>query len=246
MCLFFFCATLIFVKFSDFLEKLSEIVFPSDIKCLACERDVEKGKHFCKTCAKTLPFNYEHVCEVCGINIPSEGKCVRCVGKKVYEMARAPFIYDGVIKKLIHDFKYNNAKYLFKPLAMYMAECYLVNDMDADIIVPIPLYKKRLKSRGYNQSFKLGEEIGKLLDLDVIECLERVKDTPTQTALDFKERKANIAGAFKVKSKEFVGKNVLLIDDVYTSGATLKEASKVLKRAGANKIYVLTLAHTPL
>ena len=76
--------------------------------------------------------------------------------------------------------------------------------------------------------------------------MERVKDTPTQTALDFKERKANIAGAFKVKSKEFVGKNVLLIDDVYTSGATLKEASKVLKRAGANKIYVLTLAHTPL
>lgn len=234
------------MKFLEFLDKVSELVFPSDFKCLSCEKDIQKGEAFCTRCKQELPYNSGNVCEVCGINIPSAGRCVRCNGKKVYEMARAPFLYDGAIKKIIHNFKYNNAKYLFKPMAKYMTDCYNKFNMQADVIVPIPLFKKRLKERGYNQAFKLGEEIGKVLNLPIINGLERIKDTPTQTTLDFKDRKNNVKGAFKALDKTFKGKNVLLIDDVYTSGATLKEACKVLKSSGANKIYVLTLAHTML
>ena len=234
------------MKFLEFLDKVSELIFPSDFKCLSCERDIQKGEDFCEKCKKELPFNNGNVCEVCGINIPSKGKCVRCSGKKVYEMARAPFLYDGIIKKLIHNFKYNNAKYLFKPLGKYMAECYIENNMQAEIIIPIPLFCKKIKKRGYNQAYKLAEEIGKILSLPTINALERIKDTPTQTALDFKERKANIKGAFKCIDRSIKNRNILLIDDVYTSGATIKEACKVLRENGVNKIYVLTLAHTML
>ena len=232
------------MKLFNFLENISEMVFPSNFKCLGCDRDILNGMDFCDKCEKNLPYNNKNICEVCGAKIDGVGKCVICGSKKSYEIARAPFLYEGIIKKLIYDFKYNNAKYLFKPLSKYMINCYLQNNMRADLIVPIPLYFKRFKQRGYNQSELLGVEIGKALNIPVLNALSRIKDTSTQTNLNFEERKENIKRAFKLVDKSVKGKNILLIDDVYTSGATIKEACSVLNSASVNKIYVLTLAHT--
>ena len=227
-----------------FLENVAKIVFPSDFKCLCCDNDVYKGVDFCDKCKKSLPFNNGNICEVCGAKISGVGKCVICGTKKFFEIARAPFLYDGIIKKLIYNFKYNNAKYLFKPLSKYMVECYIKNKMNADLIIPIPLHFKKLKQRGYNQSELLSIEISKILNIPVLNALSRIRDTSTQTNLTFKERKENMKRAFKINDSAIKGKNVLLVDDVYTSGATIKEACKVLNSASVNKIYVLTLAHT--
>lgn len=229
-----------------FIDKLLEILYPSDIKCLDCGKDINKGEDFCIKCKKNLPFNKGNICKKCGTLLEKSGVCIRCAKRLDFKIARSPFVYDGIIKRLIHNFKYDNAKFLFKPLAKYMANCYKENNMKADVIVAIPLYKARLKKRGYNQAEKLAEEMSKIINLPLISALERIKDTPSQTNLDFKERQRNIEGAFTVKDKSFEGKNVLLIDDVYTSGATMKEASKVLKQNGAKDIYIITLAHTKL
>lgn len=229
-----------------FIDKLLEILYPSDIKCLDCGKDINKGEDFCIKCKKNLPFNNGNICKKCGTVLEKSGVCIRCAKRLNFKIARSPFMYDGIIKRLIHNFKYDNAKFLFKPLAKYMANCYKENNMKADVIVAIPLYKARFKKRGYNQAEKLAEEMSKIINLPLISALERIKDTPSQTNLDFKERQRNIEGAFTVKDKSFEGKNVLLIDDVYTSGATMKEASKVLKQNGAKDIYIITLAHTKL
>ena len=229
-----------------FIDKLLEILYPSDIKCLDCGKDINKGENFCIKCKKNLPFNNGNICKKCGTVLEKSGVCIRCAKRLNFKIARSPFVYDGIIKRLIHSFKYDNAKFLFKPLAKYMANCYKENNMKADVIVAIPLYKARFKKRGYNQAEKLAEEMSKIINLPLISALERIKDTPSQTNLDFKERQRNIEGAFIVKDKSFEGKNVLLIDDVYTSGATMKEASKVLKQNGAKDIYIITLAHTKL
>lgn len=229
-----------------FIDKLLEILYPSDIKCLDCGKDINKGEDFCIKCKKNLPFNNGNICKKCGTVLEKSGVCIRCAKRLNFKIARSPFMYDGIIKRLIHNFKYDNAKFLFKPLAKYMANCYKENNMKADVIVAIPLYKARFKKRGYNQAEKLSEEMSKIINLPLISALERIKDTPSQTNLDFKERQRNIEGAFTVKDKSFEGKNVLLIDDVYTSGATMKEASKVLKQNGAKDIYIITLAHTKL
>ena len=228
-----------------FIDKILDILYPDGIKCLVCKSELESNGDFCKDCQKEITFNNKNICQHCGTQIECEGVCPICQSsKKVYEIARAPFLYEGHIKNLIHSFKYDNAKFLFEPLAKYMIEEYRKNNYKADLIVPIPLNKDRLKERGYNQAKLLAEEIGKQMNIPVCECLERIKATPSQVNLTFKERQKNVENAFRIKDKAYLRKRILLIDDVYTSGATIKEACNTLK--GAGKIYVLTLAHTKI
>jgi ComF family protein len=115
------------------------------------------------------------------------------------------------------------------------------------VFVPIPLHKAKLRKRGYNQAELLARGLGRKFGIRVVDCLERVKSTKTQVGFSQKERAENIKGAFAVKQryqpslKAF--EQIILIDDVLTSGATLKEAAKVLKKAGGGKVFALTLAH---
>jgi len=113
-----------------------------------------------------------------------------------------------------------------------------------DIIVPVPLHSKRLKERGFNQSFLLAHQINKKLSLPVIaDDLQRIKWTRPQVELDWRERASNVKGAFTlIDNEEIKGKEVLLIDDVYTTGSTVNECARVLKKAGAKKVYVATVA----
>lgn len=114
------------------------------------------------------------------------------------------------------------------------------------LLVPIPLYKTKLNQRGYNQAAFLAKGLGERLSLPVVDLLERIRATKSQISLDRKERIENIKGAFRLKSSKesiFQGKTIFLVDDVLTSGATLSEGARVLKKAGAGKVYGLTLAH---
>jgi len=236
---------------SNFLQKIKEIFFPSGQKCLICksELDGSSNKQICKECAKSLPFTVGKICQKCGQPIKTDANyCLRCKKKiPVYEFARAPFIYEGTMLKLIKDLKYDGKKYIAKTLSQYIFDDYKKNPFDVDLIIPVPLFEKHQKKRGFNQSELLCSVFksnGFIVRTDVI---SRIKDTASQTNLLSKEREENVKGAFKILDKRSVkDKNILIIDDVYTTGSTANECAKILIKSKAKKVYVLTVAHTTL
>jgi ComF family protein len=178
--------------------------------------------------------------------IPSGSYCLSCKDtQRDYEFARAPFIYEGKIKTLIYKLKYSSGKYLAPYISYLLLDEYVKQGWNVDLIVPVPLFKKRERRRGFNQAEIISQKFKEVFNIEISkDNLIRIINTPTQTKLTRKERKSNLKGAFKVLNKtEFKGKNILLVDDVFTTGATTDECSKVLIKAGVKNIYVLTLAH---
>lgn len=230
------------------INKIIEMLFPEGFTCICCGDEIFDGKYqMCSGCYSSLHLLEGRLCLHCSDPLLSDGNyCKRCKGRKFfYDRAVSPFVFEGNAANLIHGLKYNNRKYLAKPLSKFMVEKFLLERLYADIVIPVPLCKKRLKERGYNQSFLLAKEICKTLGLPLHDNLIRVKETPSQTSLDFIERQKNLKDAFKVNNKkEIKDKSVLLIDDVFTTGATARECSIALKNAGAKSVYVLTIAHT--
>jgi ComF family protein len=153
------------------------------------------------------------------------------------------------LKNLIYQFKYNQRTYLRKMFLQLIAdfiEDYSLDIGQFDLIVPIPLFSSRLRERGYNQAQLIAELIADKYRIELsLNGLLRVRDTGHQTLLNEKERWTNIHGAFRIKHPaKFSGKNVLIVDDLLTTGATASEAARVLKNAKAKTIGVLTLAIT--
>lgn len=229
-------------------EKFLNILFPRDFTCDLCGNEIQDEKnHVCNSCLKTLPYIETKTCMRCGGKVLGEERfCIYC---KTYVpeffMARAPFVYTDIIAGKIKAFKYDNQRYLAETFAQFMANTYIQNDFSADVIVPIPLHKKRLKKRGFNQAELLSNELSKLLGIPVVNALERIKETAFQASLNYNERQENLKGSFKVVDKTIKNKKILLVDDIYTTGATVKTASEVLRNdAKTGRIYVLTIAHT--
>ncbi|HVF69004.1 MAG TPA: ComF family protein [Xanthomonadales bacterium] len=176
-----------------------------------------------------------------------------CKTKYTPDGVFSSLVYKGVVKKLVYKFKYNpnlidlknSLIDLFYEGIIQKEAFYKVLSEDS-ILVPIPLYKTKMRKRGYNQSHILAKGLGKRLNIPILDCLERIRDTKTQVGLKKEEREENIKGALRIKKQELRikdSKHVFLIDDVVTSGATLKEAAKVLKKGGVGKVYGITLAH---
>ncbi|MBN1870129.1 MAG: ComF family protein [Candidatus Omnitrophica bacterium] len=165
----------------------------------------------------------------------------------VYDFAWAACLYQPPLSGLICRFKYNQKTSLRKFLSRLMIDfikTYSLDVMQFDKIVPIPLFHSRLRERGYNQSQFLAEEIANEYKIDLsLSNLARVRETQHQTLLSEKERWTNIRGAFRIKHPaESSGKNILIVDDLLTTGATASEAARALKDAGAKTVGVLTLA----
>ena len=227
---------------------LLDFIFPK--YCINCRKF---GSYLCPNCFSYITFNEIGTCIVCqkaaigGLTHPV------CRIKYIPDGVFSSLVYKGVVKKLIYKFKYNpHLTDLQNTLIDLFYEGIIQKEAfhkalnSNSVLVPIPLHKSRFKKRGYNQSLILAKGIGKKLNLPVLDCLERVKNTKMQFGLKKEEREENIKGAFQVKSSKFKVKNfqqAFLVDDVSTSGATLKEATNVLKRAGVAKVYGLTLAH---
>lgn len=196
----------------DFFSQLFSLT-----ECFGCQK--ESSKPICDTCVHSI----DRYTIQPGSELISYGR------------------YEGILKTLIHQFKYENKFGLAKPLAL------LLSDMcpkKADIIIPIPLHLEKLRVRKYNQSQLLAKELSQVVHIPTSPTiLKKVKPTLSQTDLSREERKRNVKGVFKVYNPHKVrDKHVILIDDVYTSGATIKEASHVLAEHGTGKISVLTLA----
>ena len=239
-------------------EGLLNFVFP--LNCKICKKPIResKGYSICENCFKTIELIEQPYCIKCGKPlVPTdvfkknrEILCLDCKKKKYsFKFSRSTGVYDKVLKKCIHLFKYYGEKKLAKPLGNLMVDYLLKNndfENEFELIIPVPLHKNDLKKRGFNQSVLLSKVIGDYFSIPVGESvLIKKKLTPFQVNLSKKEREKNILRSFSVeKPEEIKGKNILILDDVFTTGATVEECAKELMKARAKNIFVLTLART--
>jgi ComF family protein len=226
--------------------QLLDLIFPP--RCAICRK---KGqKMICDDCLSKVAYIKPTICRVCGKprdKYFAGDLCEDCSKEGMpFEIARSVVLYDGVIKEAIHKFKFEGKKALSPILGRFLVEHLDRGEIPVkkiDVVIPLPLSRKRFRQRGYNQTELLAKEISGHYSIDVdISSLKKVKDITPQFELSRVNRLLNIKGAFSCSP--LTGKNVLLIDDIYTTGATVREASGSLKAAGAKSVYVLTLART--
>jgi len=231
----------------NFFEKILNLFFPKHIKCMFCSRDIDyKNQPYCEFCEKEKFFNNsEKRCKCCDVPLSGENEyCDNCKqNHKSFDKAICPFIYESSVRKIILKFKSKNAKYLAEPMGLLMAQKLEKEGIDFDIIIPIPLSQKSLKKRGYNQSELLANEIGKYFNKPVMtNVLTKIKETRHQKELGFDDRQKNLSGAFHLENyHEIKGKNILLIDDILTTCATVNTCAEIMKKH-ANNIYVSCFA----
>ncbi len=225
------------------LREITETLFPSDIKCAICGREIVPTRYgLCDECKLEINNNY---CLRCGRHKVGIGDyCGECSELVLYfDEARSAVNYDGNAKVLVRRLKFGNAAYLAHMFVQHMLDIILVSDWDIDCVTYVPLHKSGKKKRGYNQAELIARELAEKIDIRCEDLLDKVKSTPNQAKLNRDMRLENPKGAFAVK--QIPPEHVLLIDDVLTTGSTASECSRVLKKAGAKVVYVLTFASVP-
>ena len=224
---------------------LLEIFFPKF--CFRCQRE---GNYLCQDCIATLDVleNTFCLCENPS-RLPLAGKCRNCAGNHLDGLYFAASYKSNLIKTLIHQFKYEPyIKDLSSSLALLIITHFNLIQKEfppeSYILIPVPLSRKKLKKRGYNQSEEIAKELSENLKIPLItDCLIKEKETPPQMELPKEERLKNIKGAFSVLHQEKIkDKKILLVDDVYTTGATMEECAKILKKSGASEIWGVAVA----
>ena len=217
-----------------------DLLFPR--WCVGCGRE---GDFICQSCRQSLPRIMPPLCPKCGRPQSSAILCPNCIGWQAeIDSIRSPFRFDGVIRQAIHQLKYRNLRALAVLLAQLLDDYLASNPVPGEVLVPVPLHQKRLRERGYNQSSLLAQELGKLTNLPVVDdYLIRQRYAPPQARTStVNERRSNVASAFFCRDRRLKDKQVLLIDDVSTSGATLDACSRALKEAGAASVWGLVVA----
>jgi ComF family protein len=161
----------------------------------------------------------------------------------LFSWARGFGLYEGALKEALHHLKYYGIKRLARPLSEMMLSMPLPH---ADTIIPVPLWKKRLRKREFNHAALLAMHIANSTGISLVtKSLVKIRDTAPQVGLSAKDRRINIRNAFGIIDGQLIqGKNIVLVDDVFTTGATVRECSRLLKKEGAGNIYVLLLAHS--
>lgn len=201
----------------EIIDEILDIIYPPDNKCISCLKEDYIG--LCEECTSKIKRAYENE------EIISYG------------------YYGGVLKKLILSFKYNRNFLSGRILGDFLCVLIKENKIKADMVVYVPMSKKSIKKRGFNQCKIMAEVISKEFNIPISGNLIKIKETKEQKILTRDERRNNVLDVFDVISKsEFIGKNIILIDDVVTTGVTIKECEKILKKHGACTINLLTVA----
>lgn len=203
------------------------------------------GYPLCSDCANDIRYITGYVCPLCGA--PNDHKVTLCGDCKEhmpkFDAARSLAIYGGVIRECIHSLKYKNNRSLGKYFARYLLPIVRTEAWHIDLVVPVPLSKERLRARGYNQAAAVAHPLALFLELPYQPyCLEQVRDTRSQVGLSAEERRNNVIDAFMAVPDLVRKKDILLIDDVKTTGATLSACARALKEAGAAKVFCVTIA----
>jgi len=217
-----------------------DIVFPP--RCVGCGRE---GGYLCSMCRRSIPLLASPVCVRCGRFVSAQGLCVHCPSEPhAYDGIRSVAKFEGPLRDAIHAFKYEGLRTLRGTLGELLAEGWTRFQPPGDVLVPVPLHARRMRERGYNQSLLLARELARHTGIPVLEtALVRIRATVPQVGLDIQQRRANVIGAFHVCNDEIRDRAVLLIDDVYTTGATIDACAEALRATGALSIWALTLAY---
>lgn len=241
--------------FKKFLSRTAgdclDILFPP--RCISCRArlDSELSENFCERCAAEIYFIHSPFCRVCGLEVHGEvetvplcGECLRTPPS--FSIARSIVRYEPTIQQLVYKLKYGGETSVVPGFLELMKDFDLSEFLDSDSIVPVPLHPRRLRQRGFNQAVLLARlffpEKGDLIRTDL---LIRTRHTVPQTELGGSERRENLKAAFQVqKAHRANGPVVCLVDDVYTTGTTVEECSRVLLKNGVREVKVLTLART--
>ncbi|MDE6294320.1 MAG: ComF family protein [Clostridiales bacterium] len=224
-------------------NEIIRMLFPDDIKCIVCGKEIRPNRYgLCDDCKLAINDNF---CLRCGRHKIGIGDyCEECGSISMhFDEARSAVSYDGNAKDLVRRLKYGNARYLANTLSQYLLDVLLLSDWHADCLTYVPIHKSRQKIRGYNQAELLARELSERTDLPCVCLLEKSHKTKNQAKLNRKERLENLKGSFA--AIEAPPEHVILIDDVMTTGSTADECSRVLKKAGAKVVYVLTFASVP-
>jgi competence protein ComFC len=224
---------------------LLDFLFPK--YCVNCRK---VGDYVCANCFTFISFDFAMICLVCNKNSIDGLTHPGCKSKYSIDGAFSAISYKGVVKKLIYNFKY---KPYLSDLKNSLVELFYESIIQQEIfqkaykflpiLVSIPLYPSRLRKRGYNHAKLLADGLSKKLGLKQVEILVRARETKSQFGLNLKERKENLRDAFALDSKSKVkNANIFLVDDILTTGSTMFEAARILKKNGAKKVWGLTLA----
>ena len=202
----------------------------------------------CGMCGK---INQKSLCKKCEINLnkQSENQIIKEgteIEDKYFNELMYIFRYEGKIRKKIIDYKFKEKSYIYITFVNFLLKNKKIfeNIKKYDKIIPVPISKKRYKERGYNQSLLIANEISKQTNLELVNnCLIKTKNIIEQSKLNKEDRQQNIQGVYSIQNEEIItNKKVLLIDDIYTTGSTVNECSKILQQARPEKIGVLVLA----
>ena len=220
-------------------------MFAPTNRCVICDRDVYDGAAFCDDCLKDVVFNDGKTCKRCGVGIDgAEDYCGNCAFDTIYfDKAYSVFSYEGNVRKAILAMKFNNLATHSKALARYLVQLAQQHNLCYDIVTFAPMSRKSLRKRRYNQAEQIARHYCHILNQHklLVKAIVKVKETQPQEQLAKNDRKTNLVGSYKINAN-VKGKRVLVIDDVKTTGATLNECAKVLKRAGATAVYGITVA----
>lgn len=239
----------------DVLSGLSHLVqwiYPP--RCLLCGHPGQKKGHeavdLCGYCQVQLPFN-ETACLCCALPLPRDAShravCGRCQKKQpAFDASLSVFRYEQPAVWLIQQLKFNDrlshARLLGQLLAQKIQHC----DVLPQCIIPVPLFSKRLRQRGFNQSVELAKPVAQKTGLPMaLNLVERVRRTESQTGLDAKQRRKNIKGAFEIV-RPVPYEHVVIIDDVMTTGSTVNEVARILKKSGVRQVDVWSIARAPI
>ena len=239
------------------LSQLIDIIYPP--RCYICNRflhhneSISPSFHLCNNCISQLTPITHPMCTICGLPFPnstgSDHLCENCLRKRPwYDSFRSPYVYSGPLMESIQKFKYNTETqlmYSFGLLLSSFAKEWIPNPKDF-VIVPVPLHKRRLKERGFNQSLLLAKVLATDLgnQLDYLSLI-RKRYTQAQTGLKREARRRNVKDAFTIiEPGNIKDKKILLVDDVFTTGHTLNECARILKKSGAKNVICIALART--
>ncbi len=216
--------------------------------CPACGKTLGIYASMCKKCEKELQYIREPICKKCGKQLDDEEKeyCGDC--KKyvhIYDMGLGVFAYNDVIRKCIYDFKYKDMKiysrFFGEKMAIHSREYLLA--WKPDVIIPVPVSKKKYQKRGYNQAELIAKELSVRTSIPIdTKLLYRSKDTKPQKEVNRETRKKNLENAFIIIGNVVKYKKIILVDDIYTTGSTIDECARVLKEAGAKEVYFISLS----
>jgi competence protein ComFC len=231
------------------LEAAVSLLYPK--VCAICGESVRAAEYLCNRCEAKAVRIVAPFCQQCSEpfegSITSEFTCANCIHRTIYfDAAVSAYRGRGIVREIIHEFKYGRQIHLRHLVARWLYAALddeRLRDSRFDVIVPVPLHATRQRERGFNQASLLAALLSARTSIPAKPVLERIRYTTTQTALDRSERMENLHNAFRLrKNADVRGLRVLLIDDVLTTGSTLSECARVLKRAGALSVHAATAA----